>query len=347
MGKPEIRPRITPEEYEIVKQHRGLLKECEKEGIPIQEVNHYWYKGKHYSIHVRNQENDTDFFDRFKDVLEKQISRTYRPKKSKPAKKVEGVLKWSDLHFGAHIRNLILSQDYDEDVLLNGLLKSVEQVNSLGFKKVHVHINGDLIESFSGLNHVNSWMSMKKDLIGAKAIKLCAELLEKALSEIENLGEVKIIAGNHDRVSKANDEDVKGGAAELISWALELKGFSVEFHPMLITHLVDGINHINLHGHFGISKSSTEKIIWNYGTKGKYNFVFEGHLHSLIEKASIKHRDNINLIKDDSIDYRRMNLPSFFTGNYYSETLGFTTNPGYLIVWDNGNGTPNIFNGTV
>jgi len=42
-----------------------------------------------------------------------------------------------------------------------------------------------------------------------------------------------------------------------------------------------------------------------------------------------------------------MHLPSFFTGNYYSETLGFNTNPGYILVWDNGNGKPQVLNCSV
>ena len=259
----------------------------------------------------------------------------------------EAVLKWADLHLGAHIRNLLLTKDYDSDILMKGLLTSVEEVNVYGFKKVHVHINGDLIESFSGLNHINSWMSMNKDQIGANAIKLCTDILHKAFSKINNLGLIQIVAGNHDRTSKANDEDVKGGAADLIAWGLQLMGYNVEFHPYITTHLVEGINHVNLHGEKGISKRSTKDIIWDYGIKGKYNFVFEAHLHSLIEKLSASARDKFKVIRDDAIDHRRMHLQPFFTGNYYSETLGFNSNAGYCIVWDNGRGLPQVFNGCV
>lgn len=301
-----------------------------------------------YNIVFKESVNDEELdLDHIRGVLNNQLKRTYKytPKTSK--KSVEGVLKWADLHFGAHIRNLILTKDYDEDILLNGLLESVSEVNGFGFKKTHVHINGDLIESFSGLNHINSWMSMDKDLIGSKAVILCCELLEKALSLIDNLGEIKIVAGNHDRLSKANDEDVKGGAAELIAWGLTLKGFNVEFHPYITTHLVDGINHINLHGDKGISKRATKDIIWDYGIKGVFNFVFEAHLHSLIEKMSATQRDKFKVIKDDSIDHRRMHLQSLFTGNYYSETLNFNSNAGYCIVYDNGKGKPQVFNGCV
>jgi len=176
---------------------------------------------------------------------------------------------------------------------------------------------------------------------------LCCELLEKALKEVDNLGCIKIVAGNHDRLSKDNKEDVKGGAAELIAWGLTLKGFDVEFHPYVITHLVEGINHINLHGHCGISKKTTSDIIWKYGIKGMFNFVFEAHLHSLIEKLSATAKENFSLIRDDSIDHRRMTLQSFFTGNYYSETLGYLSNAGFLIVWDNGKKKPSTLNITI
>lgn len=37
-------------------KHKGLQSECEAIGIPVENVGNYWYKGKHYSIHVKNQQ---------------------------------------------------------------------------------------------------------------------------------------------------------------------------------------------------------------------------------------------------------------------------------------------------
>ena len=110
---------------------------------------------------------------------------------------------------------------------------------------------------------------------------------------------------------------------------------------------MDGINHINLHGDKGISRKSTEKIILDYGIQGEYNLINEGHLHSVIEKLSIKQREKFEIVKDDSINHRRFYLPSFFTGNYYSATLGYTTNSGYFSIWNNGKNKPQFFNGSI
>ncbi|TXD47322.1 hypothetical protein [Polaribacter sp. IC073] len=330
----------------------GIEDFCKKYNQPFENVSSYkflpyHYKEPSYNIVFKEQLNEDEFnIEDIRIILNSEIKQSYTYKRKKSKRNIEGVIKWSDLHFGAHIRNLIKTPDYDSDVLLDGLLESVEDVNQLGFSKAHVHINGDLIESFTGLSHINSWMSLDKNKIGSNSIMLCCELLEKALVKIDNLGSIKIVAGNHDRLTSNNKEDVKGGAAELIAWGLKLKGFEVEFNSMVITHKVNGINHINLHGHLGISKRSSSDIILNYGIQGVYNLICEGHLHSIIETLSAKQRDNFKIVSDDSIDHRRMYLQSFFTGNYYSESLGYTTNAGYSIFWDNGKGKPKHLNAT-
>ena len=293
--------------------------------------------------------NDEQLFDfeATKEAISNELKKVYNYSSVDFTTDKEAALKWADLHFGAHIYNLTKTQDYDSNILLNGLCKSVDETNAFGFKKVHVHINGDLIESFSGLNHINSWMSLNKDETGTNAIKLCCKMLHQALSKINNLGKVLIVAGNHDRISKRNDEDVKGGAADLIAWGLSLMGYDVEFDPLVTTQVIDGIKHINLHGDKGVSKRGTKDIIWDYGTQGLFNFVFEAHLHSIIQKLSVSQAKAFKTIKDDSIDHRRMHLPPFFTGNYYSESLNYFTNSGYTLVWDNGKGVPNVFTGAI
>lgn len=255
-----------------------------------------------------------------------------------------GVVTISDLHLGAYIDNLIRTKDFSISILAKKLNKAAEQVNKRGYSKVHVHILGDLIESFTGLSHKNTWKGLDKAMVGAEAVKLTCTILHKDfLSKINNLDDVKIVAGNHDRVTSDNKEDVQGDAANLIAWGLELIGYKVEFNPLVITHVVNDICYILTHGHHGLSGKSTQQLCWDYGIQGKFNLIMEGHLHSIIQKLSVKSREKYNTIKDDSVDHRRMNCPSFYTGNFFSEALGYTSTSGFVISENNGEGAPNVF----
>jgi len=262
----------------------------------------------------------------------------------KDTKNKIGVVKIADLHLGAYVDNLIRTKNFSIDILANKLLDAVDDINERGYSTVHVHVLGDLIESFTGLSHKNTWKGLDKAMVGAEAVKLVVKILhDNFLSKIVNLGEVKVVAGNHDRVTSDNKEDVQGGAASLVCWGLELMGYSVEFNPLVITHIVGNICHILTHGHHSLSKKSTKQICWDYGVQNMYNLICEGHLHSIIQKLNINQRDTYQTIKDDAVDHRRMNCPSFFTGNFFSESLGYTSESGFVITEDNGKGIPNVF----
>ena len=262
----------------------------------------------------------------------------------KDTKNKIGIVKIADLHLGAYVDNLIRTKNFSIDILANKLLDAVEDINERGYSTVHVHVLGDLIESFTGLSHKNTWKGLDKAMVGAEAVKLVVKILhDNFLSKIVNLGEVKVVAGNHDRVTSDNKEDVQGGAASLVCWGLELLGYSVEFNPLVITHIVGNICHILTHGHHSLSKKSTKQICWDYGVQNMYNLICEGHLHSIIQKLNINQRDTYQTIKDDAVDHRRMNCPSFFTGNFFSESLGYTSESGFVITEDNGKGIPNVF----
>lgn len=97
------------------------------------------------------------------------------------------------------------------------------------------------------------------------------------------------------------------------------------------------------HGHLPLTKKlKTEEICWKYGEKGYFNFIIEAHLHSRIQKLSVAQRGGFQLLKEDSIDSRRQVCPSIFRGNPYSEGLGFSTLPGYLLVTEGKNKRPRV-----
>lgn len=346
-----LRTYIKRNRRRLSNQHEGIYNATDSVDVPNTSVKHLWLKTKESSIFVKNPEYVEPLEDEnivaeleLKQLIKEGFENIkYNPVKKKSTNKI-GVVKIADLHLGSYVDNLIKTKQFSIDILANKLLESVNDINDRNYSVVHIHILGDLIESFTGLSHKNTWKGLDKAMVGAEAVKLVVKILhDNFLSKIVNLGEVKVVAGNHDRITSDNKEDVQGGAANLVCWGLELIGYKVEFNALVITHTIGKITHILTHGHHALSKRSTKQLCWDYGVQGNYNLICEGHLHSIIQKLNVNQRDNYQTIKDDAVDHRRMNCPSFFTGNFYSESLGYTSESGFVITEDNGKGIPNVF----
>ena len=326
------------------------LKEfCEYHKLDFNQVNSSKminHNGLPYYNIVFKDNPEADYIDMGEamDILKKEFS-SFRlmPFTAQVNRKKEAVLTLSDLHLGAYVDGLIRTQEFSIGTVVEKLSKARDYTNSFGYEKVHVHILGDLIESFTGLNHKNTWKNLGKGMFGAEVVKLTTKILHEFLSSVANLGTIKIVGGNHDRLTSDKTEDSGGGAADLIAWGLELIGYDVEFNPIILTHNPNGINYVLTHGHHMLSKKATKEIIWDYGEKGLFNFVMEGHLHSRIQKLTTANKKNFKTLKDDSVDCRRQVCPSIFTGNSYSEELGYTTTAGFLLSENNGDGLPNVF----
>jgi len=317
---------------------------CTTYNLPRKDISSYKlisHTGTPYYNIVFKENIETDNFN-YKKALKKALKDVskYKPNKENVESNRVGVITLADLHFGAYISASQISPEYSITVLCASLEYAAIRVNRFRYKVVHVHLLGDLIESFTGLNHKNSWKGLDKGMFGVSAIKLFVELFKKHfLDNVKNLGKIKLVAGNHDRLTSDNKEDVDGGAAELIAWGLELKGYDIEFSTSVLTHLVDDINYILNHGHLGLTKKlSTKEMCWTYGKKGVFNYIQEAHLHSRIRKLNAKQVQGFQLISDDNNDCRREVFPSFFTGNPYSEYLGFSTCGGFKIS-ESGRGT--------
>jgi len=148
--------------------------------------------------------------DELKAELDKRIPAKIRsPRKRKGRGK--GVFMLGDFHLGAYVGDLLKTPDFNFDSMCKMLLECVKKINSHQYKEVHLFMVGDFIESFSGLNHRNSWKGLSKGAYGMKAVILAHEILRDYLfSKINNLKYVGFVSGNHDRISSDKNEDAEG-----------------------------------------------------------------------------------------------------------------------------------------
>jgi len=236
----------------------------------------------------------------------------------------EAVCHICDLHIGADIEEEHNLPAYNVDVISKKLSQVAEETNAKNAKRVTVFINGDLIETFTGLSHINSWKNIdKKYGYGVKATIKAVEIISEFLSKVNNLHEVVIVAGNHDRVTSNNKEDVTGEVVQWIHYTLEAKFghlFKLDWASDVSTRVIGGICYIVTHGHLALSKKPSAEIINQYGVHGMFCIILEGHWHT-------------RKIKNDGLNYRHLTCPSIFTGNDYSKNLGFNTKSGFLFIY--------------
>lgn len=240
----------------------------------------------------------------------------------------------ADFHIGAMVKDLINTQDFDITILAKRLSQIAEEINSENNKENYIFILGDLIESFTGLNHINSWKSMQTGAYGANVMIIAYELILGFLEQINNLKRVYIIAGNHDRVTASNKEDQDGDAAKMIAYFLGTK-LPVVFNSRVISVVIDNINYILHHGDKSFAKGDIADIILAHKKGDCFTVVLSGHLHTRGKKER-----ETQILADDK-KYRAYINPALFTGNQYSEDLGFTSVAGYYTI-ENRNGLPRV-----
>lgn len=251
----------------------------------------------------------------------------------------------SDFHMGAYVGKIIKTPDFNFNVIESYLVEIAEIINSFNDEEVYVGLLGDFIESFTGLNHRNSWKGLSKNAFGIKAVKLAHNLLRDNLySKITNLKWVGFISGNHDRVTEGHEGDEQGEVGEMMQYLFELECSNIEseWHPILISKEIDGINYILTHGHLGISKTEISQVIYQYGKQGVYNVFAKGHKHTRETKKTFAKKlilfEKLEVITYDTADYRAITVPPLFTGNFYSESNGWNSSAGFIKMKNNGRG---------
>lgn len=234
----------------------------------------------------------------------------------------------TDLHLGAKVEGLQVTRDYSSSIAIEYLDRVAKAINEIGAKKVSLALLGDLIESFTGLNHKNSWKSMEWNVFGSRTVINAIEILEGFFSKIVNLEGVYGIGGNHDRSTSDNHEDTTSEIAGIIFYTLQriYKGvLNVDYKYDVLNKEIDGISYIFTHAHLGLArnKNQAEDIVLKYGNNKLFNMILSGHVHE-------------RRINKDTSRFRWVTCPPIFSGNRYSQDEGYDTLPGFKVFrnWD-------------
>lgn len=234
----------------------------------------------------------------------------------KENKKRPVVVALGDIHVGAIMEEDELYPEYNKKIAEQSLAKIAAQVNILyPDRDVYYIIGGDVIESFTGKNHKNTWKTI--ELHGAKAALCAFDLLYKLFQSTDGFKKAYMVGGNHDRISSSNEDDTQGQVLELISGVFDrTTNINIEFDPLYLSFNVDGIQYIIHHGDKRLSKKKGSEMVLDYGSSDCYNVILGFHSH---------HFD----VVEDTKKYRSIVVPSIVKATAFAKEIGVHAPSGY------------------
>jgi len=251
-----------------------------------------------------------------------------------------GVVAMADFHYGMDYKGDAKNRPFTIASLTESIQTAVQKINELGLEEVHLTLLGDFIESFTGLNHTDTWKHLSS--FGRTAIRGVAQLLrDELILKINNVSTIYIVAGNHDRISQKADLDSMGEGAGLIADFLELMvDVPIVFDYSYLNPDIDGVKYILSHGHLGMSKKDEYAMILEYGDQALYNVLMSGHFHSREVKKGRKVVRHLatNVVSLEGSNFRKITVPPMVSGGAYSSSIGGYSTCGVTVIRNNGAG---------
>lgn len=189
----------------ISDQHKALQKECEEIGIPLDSVNHYWHKGKNFSIHSKNNTFDKDAFLSDLDNVLKNYS---PPTPTKPKQRTKGsnllVINPADIHIGKYSCEIETGEKYDTSIakarVMEGIQGIVELAKGFEIERIMFAIGNDVLHVDNVYNTTTA--GTRQDVIGKwhEHFTIALELYIWAVDYLRKIAPVDAIhsMSNHD-----------------------------------------------------------------------------------------------------------------------------------------------------
>ena len=121
--------------FAIGQSHSALKEECDTVGVPIQDVNIYWYKGENFSIQVKNKQQ-ADNIEAFRQSVIDDANKyapTYKAfKRSETKEKSLFVIDPADAHFGKYSNREETGESYNLSIAKDRYVEGFEGLLNKG-----------------------------------------------------------------------------------------------------------------------------------------------------------------------------------------------------------------------
>lgn len=336
-----FRKHFSKEEFEEFRnQKEGLLLEAKNAGIPIEDIKHYWYKSKKYSIFAKSKDVDLiKITNQLVSKIKKQSPKFFKKERKQHNAPVLFCISPADIHFGKLATTEETGNKYDLEVATNRLLDGVngllEYVANFNVEKIIIVGGNDILHTDTILNTTTKGTPQDVSNKFYETYNAAFEAYIKAINILLAVADIHYVhcMSNHDYLSGY----YLSKCLEAYYYNCKNITFDTKVNPRKYIHY--GINLLGL-SHGDTAKDSDlinlmkieAKASWS---KCKYGYWYLGHLHHQIRKGYnktfSKEYNDVTVIKDSSsiikdsitVEY----IKSLSGTDAWHNAMGYKSNP--------------------
>jgi hypothetical protein len=133
-------------------KHKALRVECNTSGIPVENVNYYWYKSKKFSINVKGDQKG--YFDLKDQIISEMVKHAPKYPIIKYKKTKDNhllVIDPADIHIGKLCRAIETGDDYNVDIAIKrikeGVLGIINKAQAFNIDQILFIIGNDILHT--------------------------------------------------------------------------------------------------------------------------------------------------------------------------------------------------------
>lgn len=205
----EHRPRLSPEEFELIlkfrEQKTQFHEECKQQGIDPNDVKHYWYKGKHFSINVKpTQYTAQQLTNQLTDIVKQHAPNYEYPTRKQSSDAHALIIDPADVHIGKLAYQVETGEDYNIGIACDRVREGVKGIlnKSAGFDidQIYFIVGNDILHSDNPKNTTTSGTYQDVDGLWHNMFLIAKSLYVDIIEQLRNYAPVQVIfnPSNHD-----------------------------------------------------------------------------------------------------------------------------------------------------
>ena len=283
---PVPRIRLSEEEYNAVLEHRNkhkaLIDECEATGVPVENVNYYWYKSEKFSMNVSNKTGINEVLSSILIDIKKHSPSYPKIKYTKSKDSHLLVVDPADIHINKLASHSETGDEYNHKIafkrVIDGVSGLLNKSNGFGIEKILLVIGNDILHVDNAKNTTTSGTGQDVSLMWFDAFKMAQKLLTEVIETLVQVAPV------HVQYDPSNHDYTNGFflAQTLEAWFNKSKDVTFDISPSHRKYFKYGLNLIGT-THGDGAKEQDLPLLMAHESKDwsscRHKYIYTHHIH--------------------------------------------------------------------